>query len=109
MAAHAVSGDASKDRPVMRGLLVKNQLLCEEVGLPSGIDTATAAMNVSGDIKNFDALTTREQFEAMMNQGKECKSCHQQFMPYGFLFGEVRWAWSLRREERHSSHRHGRQ
>jgi hypothetical protein len=87
MAVHASVGETSKDRPVIRGLLIKNQLLCEEVGLPSGIDTATAAANVATDSPDFDSLTTREQFETMMNQGQECKNCHQQFMPYGFLMG----------------------
>ncbi len=87
MAVHASVGETSKDRPVIRGLLIKNQLLCEEVGLPSGIDTATAAANVATESADFEALTTREQFETMMNQGQECKNCHQQFMPYGFLMG----------------------
>lgn len=88
-AVHSSVADLGKDRPVIRGLLLKNQLLCEEVGLPSGIDTAAAAANVQLSGAEFDALTTREQFEKMMNQGQECKNCHQQFMPLGFLMGNL--------------------
>ncbi len=87
MAVHASVGEVDKDRPVIRGLLIKNQLLCQQVGLPSGIDTATAAMNVAGEGSNFEEMTTREQFETMMNQSQECINCHKQFMPLGFLFG----------------------
>jgi hypothetical protein len=87
MSVHASVGDLDKDRPVMRGLLIKNQFLCEQVGLPAGIDTATAAMNVAGEFPNFDELTTRQQFEAITSQGEECKNCHAQFVPYGYLFG----------------------
>ncbi len=87
MSVHASVGELHKDRPVVRGLLIKNQFLCEDVGLPAGIDTATAAMNVAGQFPNFDELTTREQFEAITSQGQECKNCHAQFVPYGYLFG----------------------
>ena len=87
MAVHASVGEVDKDRPVIRGLLIKNQLLCQQVGLPSGIDTATAAMNVADEGSDFQEMTTREQFETMMNQSQECINCHKQFMPLGFLFG----------------------
>ncbi|MEM9187918.1 MAG: DUF1592 domain-containing protein [Myxococcota bacterium] len=87
MAAHASVGDPDKDRPVIRGLLIKNQFVCEEVGLPAGINTADAAMMVTDDLDEFDTLTTREQFEAIMNQDQQCQDCHVQFMPFGFLFG----------------------
>lgn len=87
MAAHGAPGDATRDRPVKRGLMVLNQLLCEEVGPPSGINTAAAASNVAEKYPDFDLLTVREQSEAMMEQGAQCASCHRQFMPIGYLFG----------------------
>ncbi len=87
MAAHGNDANSDKDRPVIRGLLIKNRFLCEDIGLPSGIDTAAATMAVADDIPNFPELTTREQFTAIMNQAEECRACHQQFMPFGFLFG----------------------
>jgi hypothetical protein len=86
MAAIASASDASKDRPVIRGLMIKRQLLCEDVGPPSGINTIAAA-NTAMTTPNFDQLTTREQYEAMMQQGTECKACHRQFMPLGFTLG----------------------
>ncbi len=85
MSVHASVAEVTKDRPVIRGLLIKNQFLCEEVGLPEGIDIAAASGEV--EIEDFDALTSREQFEAIMNQADNCVSCHSQFMPLGFLFG----------------------
>jgi hypothetical protein len=86
MAAIASATDAFKDRPVLRGLMIKEQLLCEEVGPPSGINTI-AAMNTAMQTPNFDQLTTREQYEAMMQQGDHCRACHRQFMPLGFALG----------------------
>ena len=38
-------------------------------------------------IPNFDQLTTREQYEAMMQRGEDCRGCHRQFMPFGFTLG----------------------
>jgi hypothetical protein len=86
MAAFGSGGDPSQDRPVLRGLMVKEQLLCEEVGPPSNVNTAAAA-STAMLIANFDQLTTREQYEAMMQRGEDCKSCHRQFMPMGFALG----------------------
>lgn len=86
MAAIASPDDPSRDRPVVRGLMVKEQLLCEEIGPPSGVNTL-AARNAALQVPNFDQLTTREQYEAMMQQGPQCQSCHQQFMPLGFALG----------------------
>ena len=87
MAAHGNDANVDKDRPVIRGLLIKNKFFCEEVGLPEGIDTATAAMEIVSDLEQFEQLTTREQFETIMNQAEQCQDCHQQFMPLGFTFG----------------------
>jgi hypothetical protein len=86
MAAIGSHTDPERDRPVLRGLMVMERLLCDEVGPPSGINTI-AAMEAARDIPDFDELTTREQFEAMMMQGNECLSCHSQFMPFGFALG----------------------
>lgn len=86
MAAIASASDPSKDRPVLRGLMVKEQLLCEEVGPPSNVNTAAAA-STAMQLPSFDQLTTREQYEAMMQRGDECRSCHRQFMPLGFTLG----------------------
>lgn len=87
MAAIASHDDPERDRPVLRGLMVMEQLLCEEVGPPSGIPILQAAMDAARDTPNFDELTTREQFEAMMMQSEECLACHTQFMPFGFALG----------------------
>lgn len=86
MAAISSHTDPERDRPVLRGLMVMEQLLCGEVGPPSGINTI-AAMEAAREIPNFDELTTREQFEAMMMQSEDCLACHTQFMPLGFALG----------------------
>jgi hypothetical protein len=86
MAVHASSAEVGRDKPIRRGLLIKNQFLCEEVGLPSGIDVQSAAAGVSEDIPDFDALTTREQLELLMDQDDLCAACHSTFMPFGYLW-----------------------
>ncbi len=87
MAVHSSSADPTRDKPIRRGLLVLNQLLCQEVGLPAGIDVQSAAAAVQQDVDDFDALTTREQLELIMNQDPLCETCHATFMPFGFLWG----------------------
>lgn len=99
MAAIANAEDPSRDRPVLRGLMVKEQLLCEEVGPPSGINTQ-AARAAAQQTPNFDQLTTREQYETMMQQGEQCQSCHQQFMPLGFALGRYDALGRYRIEQR---------
>jgi uncharacterized membrane protein YgcG len=86
LTALGASGDADKDRPVLRGHVIKTQLLCEPIGPPSGINTAAAA-NTAATVPGFEQLTTRQQYEAMMQQGDACRACHAQFMPLGFSFG----------------------
>lgn len=86
LAALGASGDADKDRPVQRGYMLKTQLLCEPVGPPSGLNTTVAA-DTAARIPGFDQMTTRQQYEAMMEQGAACSTCHETFMPLGFAFG----------------------
>ena len=86
MAVHASGAEVERDKPIRRGLLVVNQLLCEEIGLPSGVDVQSAAAGVIDEVEDFDAMTTREQFELIMNQDEACVACHAQFMPYGYLW-----------------------
>ncbi|MEM9453750.1 MAG: DUF1592 domain-containing protein [Myxococcota bacterium] len=87
MAVHSSSAEIHRDKPIRRGLLIQSQLLCGEIGLPSGIDVQSAAAEVLDEVPNFDELTTREQLELIMNQDQLCVDCHQQFMPYGYLWG----------------------
>ena len=89
MASHASQVVEGLDSPVQRGLLIKNQFLCEEIGLPSGIDVGEASRGLGVDAETFDSWTTREQFEALMEQEASCSGCHIQFMPFGFAFGNV--------------------
>ena len=86
MAVHSSSAEVHRDKPIRRGLLIKNQLLCEEVGLPSGIDIQSAAEDAQGGFPDFDEMTTREQLEAITSQGEVCAACHATFMPYGYLW-----------------------
>lgn len=86
MAAIGSATDPEKDRPVMRGLMLKRQIFCEDVGAPSAVNTV-AAQATATSTPGFDSLTTREQYEAMMQQGDACRACHRQFMPLGFAFG----------------------
>lgn len=86
MAVHSSSAEIHRDKPIRRGLLIQSQLLCGEIGLPSGIDVQSAAAEVQDEVPNFDELTTREQLELIMDQDELCVECHRQFMPYGYLW-----------------------
>lgn len=86
MAVHSSVAEEYKDRPVGRGLVIKNQFLCERVGIPSGISLEDATNNAINNEPNFNNLTVREQFEVIMDQDQGCVSCHSQFMPYGYVF-----------------------
>jgi len=99
LAAHGASGEADKDRPVQRGYMMKTQLLCEPIGPPSGLTTSDAA-NAAAGIPGFDDMTTRGQYEAMMEQGPSCTACHAQFMPLGFAFGRYDALGRYRTEQR---------
>jgi hypothetical protein len=79
--------------------MVKTRLLCEPVGPPSGLNT-TAAANAAASIPGFDRMTTRAQYEAMMEQGEACKACHATFMPLGFAFGRYDALGRLRTVQR---------
>jgi hypothetical protein len=100
MAAISFADDPSKDRPVVRGKMIKERLLCETVGAPSGIDILDAANTAKMQTPNFEELTTREQYEAMMQQGDHCRACHRQFMPFGFALGRYDALGRYRTEQR---------
>ncbi len=87
LSVHASEVEDFRDSPTERGILVKEQLLCETVGLPSGIDVDSATQSILETHPNFRSFTVREQFELMMEQGPSCVACHSQFMPFGYLFG----------------------
>ena len=87
MTAHSSASLPWRDSPVSRGLMFKNQLFCESVGLPAGIDVAAAAEMAGLDLETIEQLPVREQAEAVMNQATACTECHAGFMPSGFLFG----------------------
>ena len=87
MAALGSDSLAYKDRPVQRGLMIKSQFLCEEIGPPSGLNVADAIANVQQSAEDFEGLTVREELELVMEQGQECSDCHSQFMPLGFVLG----------------------
>lgn len=99
LAAHGASGDADRDRPVQRGYMLKTQLLCEGVGPPSGLNTTVAA-DTAARIPGFDQMTTRQQYEAMMEQGASCSACHSTFMPLGFAFGRYDGLGRFRPQQR---------
>ena len=79
------SSDPDRERPVRRAIVIFENLLCSEAGLPSGLSLEEATDRVEGNIANFDSLTIREQSEAVMQQAPSCVACHAQFMPYGYL------------------------
>ena len=87
MASHGSSSDINRDRPVQRGTLILEKVLCGDVGIPSGLDVVTAGNQAAAKVPNFHELTTREQFEIVMQQSETCIACHQTFMPFGYVLG----------------------
>ncbi|MEM7645360.1 MAG: DUF1592 domain-containing protein [Pseudomonadota bacterium] len=86
MSAHASSGKREEDKPIFRGLVIKESLLCEEVSLPSGLSLADVITDVEKEFPDFESLTVRDQYEVVMQQGPACIACHSTFMPYGYGF-----------------------
>lgn len=86
MAVHSSATEVERDKPIRRGLLIKNQFLCEDLGLPADVDVQGAAADAAQNAADFESMTTREQLELMMNQAPECIACHGTFMPFGYLW-----------------------
>lgn len=72
-----LSGPNGSD-PVMRGLLVRELLLCET--LPPPVPDADFSL-----VKVTEDMQTRERFD-MLAQTQPCASCHQTINPPGYLF-----------------------
>jgi hypothetical protein len=67
--------------PVERGLLVRRQLLCQDVPPPP---QAALDRIANQPVDDLDAAhTTRQKFAAHVNEAS-CKACHQSFDPIGF-------------------------
>jgi Protein of unknown function (DUF1592)/Protein of unknown function (DUF1588)/Protein of unknown function (DUF1585)/Protein of unknown function (DUF1595) len=67
--------------PVERGLLVRRQLLCQDVPPPP---PAALERIANQPLDDLDAAhTTRQKFAAHVNE-TSCKACHQSFDPIGF-------------------------
>lgn len=67
--------------PVERGLLVRRQLLCQDVPPPP---QAALDRIVNNPVDDADTTrTTRQKFEAHVNEAS-CNACHQNFDPIGF-------------------------
>jgi hypothetical protein len=75
LARHALVGQTN---PVERGLLVRGQLLCQELGPPP---PDVQAMTPSGG----PGTTTRQKYEAHQRD-EACRSCHQFIDALGFGF-----------------------
>ncbi len=86
MAVHSSEVDPGVDSPVSRGILINRQILCNQVGFPSGLDINSAQDNIAQEHPDFESYTVRRQYETVMNQDRTCVSCHSQFMPYGYMF-----------------------
>lgn len=78
LAFHSSDGHSG---PVERGLLVRRQLLCQDVPPPPQAALDRIANNPVDDADG--TRTTRQKFEAHVNE-PSCKACHQSFDPIGF-------------------------
>lgn len=85
LAVHASRVDVGRENPIHRGLLVRNQLFCEPIALPSGLDLQDA-VDAVGQPDDWESLPTRDRLEHVMQQGEACQGCHATFMPFGYLW-----------------------
>ncbi|MCC6624392.1 MAG: DUF1592 domain-containing protein [Deltaproteobacteria bacterium] len=74
----AVTSKFSQTSPVIRGVWVLEQILCEELpSPPQSVDTTPPPLDPSA--------TTRERWAAH-SESEACRPCHEQIDPIGFLF-----------------------
>ncbi|MEZ4251463.1 MAG: DUF1592 domain-containing protein [Polyangiales bacterium] len=85
LAVHASRVDVDRENPIHRGLLVRNQLFCEPIALPSGLDLQDA-VDAVGQPDDWETLPQRDRLEHVMQQGEACQGCHATFMPFGYLW-----------------------
>lgn len=74
LAGHA---GATESAPVLRGVTIMRQVLCEDMELPRGLVVTSPPQDPS--------RTTRERFTAH-RELPECASCHDRIDPIGFAF-----------------------
>lgn len=79
-----VHGNETYSAPIFRGLLVRQRLLCQELGpAPAGALEAAAAAD---DALGGSHLTERQRLDEITMQDG-CASCHRLMNPVGFAFG----------------------
>ena len=71
------------EHPIMRGKLIREQLLCRPLPLPDPEALPDGALE---DPEPDPTATTRERYEALTS-GPECQTCHQAINPLGFALG----------------------
>lgn len=79
-AAFLITG-AHETNPVIRGVIVRRRLLCQDVHAP---DPATLPPGSLTPPVFRPDMTTRQRYE-LKTQSEPCASCHAQFNPIGFV------------------------
>lgn len=78
----AANSGSAKPSPTLRGKLILNRFLCQDVGSPPADAPAELP-----EAEDAGPLTIRERTERfMLAEGTACKGCHQMMDPVGFLF-----------------------
>lgn len=77
-AVQTTSAHANSTSPTLRGLLVREKVLCDELGEPPPVVGEIPAPT--------GAETTRQRYEDVHAANPACNACHQYFDPLGFAF-----------------------
>ncbi|MEM9189831.1 MAG: DUF1592 domain-containing protein [Myxococcota bacterium] len=76
-----LANNQATTRPILRGALIRQRVLCDELELPENMDD----VNLGGEV----GQSTREQVEALTESpGTVCAGCHALLNPLGFAFEE---------------------
>ncbi|HWA73238.1 MAG TPA: DUF1588 domain-containing protein [Polyangiaceae bacterium] len=89
----ALYGKAERSSPTLRGLFVRERLLCQHISLPP-----IQVPDISDTVERANPTTTRELYE-MHASDPTCRSCHQLLDPVGFTLENLDGAGRFRTQE----------
>lgn len=88
-----VAAASSRSHPILRGVKVRQRVLCAELPPPP----ANAGMDAPTD---DDLVTSREFAENLTQSSTECSVCHDMINPPGFILGNFDALGRLQEEEK---------
>lgn len=92
-ATMSMYGKAERSSPTLRGLFVRERLLCQHISLPPIL-----VPDISDTVERASPKTTRELYEMHASE-PACKGCHDLLDPIGFTLEQLDGAGRFRTQE----------